>query len=189
MAYKERRFSCDEAKRICKRAFETGTECGSDPITNAATPGWNHWLEENESLLFTPMELGDEDACREFREWYATAHEHVCTDPLREDDEILTCVQVRHLCEDAFDSGFRYGIEQARHHEFASHQHDWDHWLERNHGMFPTMLVVEDVPRLPKEKPSENKLTHRKHDTKLSRIFAKCAKLLKLADKFQSTRP
>ena len=57
----------EEAKQLCKKAFEGGATYGSESMrygVNARAYDWDHWLKKNESL-FKP-EPTVEDVLREF---------------------------------------------------------------------------------------------------------------------------
>lgn len=146
MSYEKRMFTCDEAKRICKEAFETGTDCGRDSMryyADTRTSGWKKWLEQNEQLLFAPMSPIVDDVLQDFQKWCASNHEHVHADTMHDDDKVLSCDQVRQLCRKAFDDGFTYGVKWTRYRELAS-RYDWSHWLKKNKNAFPTLQIVED---------------------------------------------
>lgn len=63
----EKDLSYEEAKRLCRMAFDAGADYGSTSMQfncNAVAYDWDHWLKKNE-CLFKPKPTV-EDVLREF---------------------------------------------------------------------------------------------------------------------------
>lgn len=80
----EKALTYEEAKQLCRMAFDAGADYGIESARfhcNAVAYDWEHWLNKNEHLFMPKPTV--EDVLREFFSRYVT------TKPKDEDDSIL----------------------------------------------------------------------------------------------------
>lgn len=67
MSDSEKVFTYDEAKELCRKAFNGGTMYGGESVrdgTNAVAYDWNHWFKDHEHQFMSAPTV--EDVLREF---------------------------------------------------------------------------------------------------------------------------
>lgn len=79
MSDSEKVLTYEEAKELCKKAFDGGVTYGSESMRyscNAVAYDWDHWIKKNEGLFRSKPTV--EDVLEEFvARWMETHHDDI----------------------------------------------------------------------------------------------------------------